>query len=443
MEHFRVRWHSIRGLSDRAERRAVRGRHARAMSGSIIVLVLGAMTAVASPAAASPAVAATPTVLAPGLSLAAQTQAVAQFAHAAGISDQQAEANISIQHQAGDIVGQLESALGTSYAGVWFNNQLGEFEVPILNSGGESAASHVFAGLGLGDAFGTTSAKYSWNELLTGQRSWNGWLEARFGSQQVYSTAIDTAANSVDVSLSSSLPAQVRASVAAAIAQHGSDARVEVVSPESLNVTADGCSFPNCGAPLRGGVQVTGPPYNCSGSVCYYSECTAGFIVHSLSNDLPYMLTAGHCFMTDSGTFRSGNWTATSSDTGNTYAIGAGWRATVSSSLTVMYENSPVQGEAECHEGRTSGNQCGVNVSPSTSANVTYPWGTINVSNLAEDNGCASPGDSGGPVMDIGNSYALGITIADSDGGCPNGPYSYNLMNNATIAMNSYVWLGS
>ena len=49
------------------------------------------------------------------------------------VSVAEAKANLAVQHQASkvDLVGQLEEELGQSYASVWFDNETGEFVVPV------------------------------------------------------------------------------------------------------------------------------------------------------------------------------------------------------------------------------------------------------------------------------------------------------------------------
>jgi len=56
---------------------------------------------------------------------------------AAGISSVQAQANLTIQHQATQVnlVGQLDEALGNKYAGVWFDDETGKFVVPVAVEG--------------------------------------------------------------------------------------------------------------------------------------------------------------------------------------------------------------------------------------------------------------------------------------------------------------------
>ncbi|MGH7484770.1 MAG: hypothetical protein ACREMY_04070, partial [bacterium] len=51
-----------------------------------------------------------------------------------GVSAQTAERNLLTQQDAIGVVEGLEHALGESYAGVWFDNESGEFVVPVLGA---------------------------------------------------------------------------------------------------------------------------------------------------------------------------------------------------------------------------------------------------------------------------------------------------------------------
>src|SRR4051794_11835248 len=63
----------------------------------------------------------------------------------AGGTAAEAKENLAIQHQASrvDLVGQLEEELGQTYASVWFDNETGEFVVPVATAGDGGAATEA------------------------------------------------------------------------------------------------------------------------------------------------------------------------------------------------------------------------------------------------------------------------------------------------------------
>ena len=87
---------------------------------------------------------------------------------------QQAEETLETQASGAeqDIVGQLEDGLGSSYAGLWFDDQAGEF-VPVLGSASRTQARSEFAEAGLIGEYRTAPAQSSWAKLEAVQEQLN------------------------------------------------------------------------------------------------------------------------------------------------------------------------------------------------------------------------------------------------------------------------------
>jgi hypothetical protein len=93
------------------------------------------------------------------------------------------------------------------------------------------------------------------------------------------------------------------------------------------------------------------------------------------------------------------------------------------SSRAVSGESLPVKGYADCHEGATSGEQCGEVlmenvVKPKPRANA------IETENLVEDSACSEPGDSGGPYFYYAppswEIFMEGTEVGGEEGACNN-----------------------
>jgi hypothetical protein len=179
----------------------------------------------------------------------------------------------------------------------------------------------------------------------------------------------------------------------------------------------DVCAYPNCDAPLRGGIGID------DGT----STCTAGFVGESRVDSKLYLFTVGHC-ISDHTT----NWFAADSS-GNRTAIGAAWNhiygdggdmaiirindvvnwdpqnwvyvsdgngTTVDEEYPITSVDYSTVGKRVCASGAVSGaSNCG------TVQELGVSRGDVN--NLGRASYCRVHGDSGAPIFSYNVGYGL------------------------------------
>ncbi|MGQ0718417.1 MAG: S1 family peptidase [Pseudonocardiales bacterium] len=294
---------------------------------------------------------------------------------------------------AGGIESTLRTALGSSFAGAWFepgNNDL------VVATTDPAAAQRVRAA-------GAQPRLVSLN-LLTLDRVMAA-LNARAGSvpDAVTGWYVDPASNSVVVSATDDAAAK-----AFAAGQDG--VRIEHVNARPAPL-----------ANLRGGDKITSSEGG---------RCSVGF--NAVSGDTRYIITAGHC------TKLGGTWSgpdgspigpvAGSSFPGHDFGLvevtSPSWKqthdiGTAGGYLTVMGTEPAAVGSSVCRSGSTSGYHCGQITA--VNETVNYGGGDV-VRGLTRTDICAEAGDSGGPF--VSGTQAQG-TLSGGSGGCLLGGQSY------------------
>jgi hypothetical protein len=341
----------------------------------------------------------------------------------------------SIANQA-DIVGQLEARLGDRYAGIWFDNQDGEFVVPVLDLASRDKVDDTFAAAGLHGSPRFSQADFSWKELQGAQSRLENQLRAQVGaSGGHFLTSLDPRTNSVVVD-------EEEPKAGAAVRATGDLAGIPVEVREAhspLNPVPASCGVGgslnyNCDPPLRGGNQLGA------------AGCTVGFKALGISTGNRYVISAGHC-----GTNFSGTWTAPESlgvqkNLGPTETLAWGssgrdllkirangyfwdvnpWPALVmewnQSNYAMINSERPITSEAHsyigqyaCHTGMATGTSCGyVRTAEYNKVEGTDEGHYFVVEHLSELYPvCNGGGDSGGPVYS--GHAALGINSFADD----------------------------
>jgi streptogrisin C len=287
----------------------------------------------------------------------------------------------------------LRAALGSSFAGAWFEPGSSDFVVATTDP---AAAPRVRAA-------GAQPRLVS-RDLLALDRVMTV-LEARASTvpDTVTGWYVDLASNSVVVSATDDTAAKAFAA--------GQDAvRIEHVDAR-----------PAPRAALRGGDTIT----SSSGE-----RCSVGF--NAISGSTRYIITAGHC------TEMGGTWSgadgsaigpvAKSSFPGHDFGLvevtSRSWEQTPdvetdSGYLTVTGTKAAPVGSSVCMSGSVSGYHCGrVKAIGET---VNYGGGDV-VQGLTRTTICAEAGDSGGPF--VSGTQAQG-TLSGGTGGCTLGGQSY------------------
>jgi hypothetical protein len=371
-----------------------------------------------------------------------------EYSQRFGVTVERAEEVLQIQASGAeaDIVGQLEDRLGSRYAGVWFDNQRGEFVVPTLDGGGHKAVAAELAKGGLkGSNYRAPSVQASWGALEAAQERLNHALSTAMREAYVR-TSIDPRTNSVVVleteGASDAVSTKVREQAQAAkVPVEVRTKDVEKLSTMPAACGIDSTSY-NCDAPLRGGVELAE-----EGSV---ASCTVGFKATGISTGDRFVLSAGHCAINPFvekwaalgpqgtehflGTTEKAYWGTGGYDVVKIRANGSKhwdtpvWPTQViewdeptatmiNSERPITSESNSYVGQFACLTGITTGSDCGYVKEVDITVSGNFKNLDVVVNHLSEIYDVSNaPGNSGGPVF-AGNS-ALGL-VSFSDAELP------------------------
>jgi hypothetical protein len=347
---------------------------------------------------------------------------VESYAKDFGVSKAEAERRLEVQLEGAGIVGQLRRTLDENYAGVWFDNETGEFVVPVIGDRGRSEAAAELTRAGLAGDFRTHPVEATWGELEAAQRRLDRRLRDLIEANLVQ-TSRDPIANALVAHESEGASEAVAATIRRAIEGLGVEVEIRREAADRFNAVPAACNEPVrvCDRPLRGGVKIE----PLSGG-----WCSAGFKAIGKTFANRFMLTAGHCSK-GTGAWRSRDSANVPREMGiaeesvfpgrdygkikvngyGTYWDQEPWPTQVAHwgvnhSSGISWEGWNYLGQHVCHSGATSGSSCGwVQTIGKT---VNYPEGAVG--NLVEVEGpsyCVMGGDSGGPIF-AGN-VALGL----------------------------------
>jgi hypothetical protein len=366
-----------------------------------------------------------------------------------GISLATAEKNLEAQERGAAIVGELKAVLDEDFAGVWFDNQAGEFVIPLLPDSNAAEIASVLEDDGLGADYRTTFAESSWAALEAAQTRLNDSLQTQISARHVQ-TSLDPRSNAVLIHEAKSIGQAGETALLRSVAQEGHRVEIKRQNVEHFNFEPLACktTFPRaCGRPLRGGVSLT----RNTNSIHPIGECSAGFKAIGNVYGNRFVLTAGHCAQLfpnwgsedASGTFHAigsveeskfpvGDWGKIKAN-GSEYWDWNPWPSEVAhywedQERAINYETWSYLGQYVCHSGTSSGTSCG----GVSALNVA---GATGVNHATEVKGvCAEQGDSGGPVFS-GNT-ALGLfSSGDLDFPACERPVLYVEITEATAAL--------
>lgn len=377
-----------------------------------------------------------------------------------------------------DLVSKVEAALGGAYAGAWFEPSTATLHIGVTSDPSRRATASVVANVGLRAHVTQTPVRSTRAALVTVQERWNAKLAKLLQAGDIL-TGIDSQRNAVVVKLRSSVPKQQRAALERAAASATVNVFIAVVPALQLRAEplAANCEFVGsfaveaheraawCEKTITSGVKIS----NLSGT----KACTAGPML--TDGDKTFMLTAGHCTSVGerwysewpnpiapplAATKRVGTVTQTQYNKALDSAEieveqpGAGgafaqalpipvparlaewgnWQAytgkppidepaePVALETGVLKESRAVEnglpavkGFADCHEGKSTGEQCGM-----VGMENVSPGGKILTEHLVEDSACAEKGDSGGPYFYHGNGSEVFPegTLSGGEGTC-------------------------
>ncbi len=401
-----------------------------------VLVLLGPALASASPATATLPTGTSPTE--------AEELAVGSYQDDFDVSKQTAEERLEAQEDGAGIVEQLESSQGKSYAGIWFDNESGEFVVPTVTGSSRASITASLAYSDLEGDFRTKLVQSSWDELEAAQQRIDDALLALI-EEGLVGTSLDPKTNAVVIKQAEGANASQRAEVQAAARSASVNVEVRESQEHKLGISLEACQIlaAACDAPMRGGVNIV-PKGGIRGG-----GCTAGFKGVGDVYGNRFVLTAGHCIVESGGATKWDSFTVTPEarqpvgqvgaysfpvhdyaaiNANGTYWDKPSWPLRVvywgvNQEYPINYESASYIGQYACHVGQQSGLSCGT----VTGLHLTEPvGGGAYVSNLTRiDHFCSHQGDSGGPVFTPGN-VALGIyTGSDKPEGAFNNCY-YN-----------------
>lgn len=380
-----------------------------------------------------------------------------------GVSPQIARDHLAVQAKGAGIVEMLKRILDEDYAGLWFDNDAGQFVVPVLPESKSAMVKSTIEDLGLAGDFRLEQASASWDELESVRDRAVDHLDD-LSEDQVIKAWIDPKANAVVLQEAKAADASAESQIET-IAETLPDTVISTSEEPIFDVETQACktSKPRvCDKPLRGGVGI-GPITPTGGGGFTYSqgECTAGF--KALGNQFGnrFILTAGHCAAkfpgkkwashpvnenileigpVDESTFGpTGDWAKINAN-GSQWDT-ASWPSWVAhywenQSYPISFEAWAYPGQYLCFSGNKSGTSCG-NVSRIGITGLFDEASGVHFPPLTEIPGiCTEGGDSGGPLYSFSSNTAIGLLSAAEEGGsCAASLAYFTEITSATTAM--------
>lgn len=344
-------------------------------------------------------------------------EAARQYAARYGVSQETALARLREQGRLGGLQADLRARLGDGFGQLSFDNERGMVKVLLSPSGDERRAREVLAEHGVDDAIYARSA-WSARELdeATTELARQLAPQVEAGTVAIRQVADDGLVVAVDPDAEApSLTAARRAAGAATV-------EPKLVREEVSRPQAAACTGPYCDPPFHAGLY-----YHADGG----GSCSAGFTAYVSGSSAQYTLTAGHCVSVPNWPNPGRrNWTVygdgvtgvwISQDLGGYYNGTPGtpdggviWHTNPSfptypaiRTYGWTWASYPVYGTDNatlrtwvCKSGgRTQSVQCGTVTSTNNGGGQ-----------FLFDTACTMGGDSGGPIFNPANLYALGIT---------------------------------
>jgi Concanavalin A-like lectin/glucanases superfamily len=353
--------------------------------------------------------------------------AVQEYREDFDVSEAKAEVNLATQGLGLALVPQLKDSLGDQYAGVWFDNEAGEYVIPKLPTVDESKIHAQLEAAGLGSAYRISEARTSWAGLDAAQNSIDRSLGALL-REGLVQTFLDPRSNSVVVRQASGADESDIATIQRVVRDHASvNVDVRKRNAARLGSAPRACEFtPSiCDQPLRGAMGMW--PSGTEGLIPDFATCSVGFKALGSAGNR-YVLTAGHCAeITNWQSYDLNHKSrfigsveqyvqAPTSDYAKIKANGSYWDTSpwptkvaywgVDQERPIYYEGYSYLGEYVCHAGANSGSSC----ASVTALDMTSPQPEGPIYHRTEFGQiCSKGGDSGGPVFTATGNMALGL----------------------------------
>jgi hypothetical protein len=233
------------------------------------------------------------------------------------LSETEARARLAVEDRGMRMAGWEASALGSSFAGVWFNNHDGKYHVGIAPGANLAAAEQVTDQMEMTDE--TVFQPVRWNlEQLEAANAIVAQAMRPVEMEREAAVGTEASSNDVEITLSKTgsranreFAEQVAkaAPVSTAIVEQGvATPRVHPTSCSTRYDRLNGNGDTFCSKPLRG---AAGMDDNTSGT-----ECSVGGVAFRGGN--AYVVTAGHCLVGELGHY----WSTVETSTGRRHNIG-------------------------------------------------------------------------------------------------------------------------
>ena len=355
-----------------------------------------------------------------------------------GISPARARQALDVQGKVAqaDLPSELQAAMGSAFAGVWFEPAAAQLHVGATSPASRRTAEVVVARTGLTADVTVTPVRSTMAQLLATQKQWNRKLVNLFEQKEV-KTGLEPQRNAVFVTLSPSVSSPERAALKREAATADVNVFVDIVSGQSsvMPQAKTECeTFKKneafCNRSITPGVKIAGA-----------FLCTAGPVAINGKKER-VLLTAGHCIEKEKEALsakeiagaekaigpvenfvyggaegeKKGDYAdiliepgwQTGKPANPVFAVSAEWikmnEKKEKTSYPVKGERVPVVKNTNCHVGKTSGESCG----EISMLNVTFVDEEKGVKKfvegVVEDTGeklLSESGDSGGPVVFI------------------------------------------
>ncbi len=213
-----------------------------------------------------------------------------------GIAPAEAMQALDVQAKVANasLPGKLQAAMGSNYAGVWFDNAAAQLDVGATSATGRAEAEAVVAQAGLAGVVRIVPVRSTMAQLLKTQNAWNSRLADLF-AQRAVETGIEPQSNALSVTVGSALSASRRA----ALRREADNADVNVklsvaASPGVALVTEAGeCNkftkgIANCNPSLTAGVGIQRPEETTASAAgeSHSNTTVDGFAAGALANVL-------------------------------------------------------------------------------------------------------------------------------------------------------------
>ncbi len=219
----------------------------------------------------------------------ATQEAAAEFyAGYAEIETEAARKDVDLQDHAAILDSQLSQQLGSNYTGEWFDPSTKLIKIGLTSEGYEQTVVQDLDALGLADNAEIVTESASWGQLVAAEEAMSASL-GTLVSEGLVVLGIEPALDAATIEKANSLTAPQTKKVTEAVEAATVPVHVTEAATPSVAAAASACGSGVCDKPLRGGVAIEAEAEKT------LWNCTSGFVARSISDNKPYVLTAGHC----------------------------------------------------------------------------------------------------------------------------------------------------